>query len=351
VTGSIVGGDTLATMSDAPPDPTPITRHLDGALLHGALIAALELRLCGHLEHGPATVDELAARAAVSPRGAQVLLDALVALGIVEVEGGRYRNGAAAAAYLVPGRPAYLGDEQVGLFHSQLPLWDRLAELARAGVPAHRDDSAERIAFWRLLTPSIGRIGRPVAERALRLLELDRGAPWLLDVGGGAAALYSMALFALNRHARATQLDWPHVNEMARAKVREAGFAARFHTVDGDYRSVPIYDIGEQRHDVAVLSYIVHLEPRDSVLALLEKVRAALKPGGRLLISEFVVDDGRAGPPRALLFNLNMLVHSEGGKSYERSELERLVIEAGFTDIRFTAAPPFTTLIDARRPS
>src|SRR5207249_3792856 len=102
--------------------------------------------------------------------------------------------------------------------------------------------------------------------------------------------------------------------------------------------------------DVAVLSYVIHLESHELAKALLERVRASLKPGGRVLIAEFVVDDGRAGPPQALLFNLNMLLHSEGGKSYERSELERLVTEAGYIEARFTPVAPFTTLIDARRP-
>jgi hypothetical protein len=327
------------------PDPTPITRHFDGAMRNAALVAALELGICGHLSHGPATVAELAARAGVSLRGAQALLDALVALGIVTVAAGVYANGEAAETYLVPGRPGYVGDEQVGLFHAQLPLWGRMAEAARAGAPVDGDDSPQRMAFWSLLTPSIGRIGRPIAESAVRLVGLTLGAPRLLDVGGGAAT-WSLALLGLNRRAQATQLDWPHINAAAREAVAQAGHAARFRTVDGNYREAAL---GEGLYDVAVLSYVVHLESPASTLDLLRRVRAALVPGGRVLVSEMVVDDGRAGPPQGLLFNLNMLLLSESGKSYERGELAQLLAGAGFGEPAFTVLGPWATLAVAER--
>ncbi|WP_317850489.1 methyltransferase dimerization domain-containing protein, partial [Streptomyces venezuelae] len=48
---------------------------------------------------------QLAARAQISERGAQTLLDGLVSIGLVTLERGRYRNTPAASAYLVAGRP------------------------------------------------------------------------------------------------------------------------------------------------------------------------------------------------------------------------------------------------------
>jgi hypothetical protein len=327
------------------PDPGPIIRLLGWAQASATLVAALELRLFDHLAAGPAGAAELAERARISERGAQALLDAMVALDVVELRDGRYRNGPAADAYLVPGRPGYVGDEEAGVFHHMMPLLDRLAEIARSGTPPYPPESPEMFAFWTLLTPRIARSGAGVAERALRLLGLVDGAPHLIDVGGG-AALYSLALLALNPRARATQVDWPHVNHVARERVRAAGHAARFETLDGNLLEI---DLGRGRYDVAVLSNVMHQESSTSNTALLRRVHAALVPGGRLLVSEFVVDDGRAGPAHPLLFNLTMLTHTAEGKSYACGELARMFVDAGFEEPTFTPMPPSPSTIAVAR--
>lgn len=335
------------TLTMSAPDPvfTKLMSLLDSLRVQAALVTVLELRLCEHLDRGPATAAEVAQRAGVAERAAQALLDVLVALDLVEVADGVYRNGPGADAYLVRGRPRYLGDEQVGLFRAQLPIWSRLGDIARSGRPAHASDSPEMLAFWTYLTPLIARWSRPIAVFAVRTLGLDQGEPQLLDVGGG-MALYSRALLDENPRARATQADWPHINARAREAVRAAGHEARFDTIDGDLRTV---DLGAERFEVAVVSNIMHQGSPAANRELLGRVRRALRPGGQLVVVEFVVDDGRAGPPTQLLFNLDMLVHTPEGKSYERGEIERILADAGFDGTRFVPGDPVSTLIFARR--
>jgi SAM-dependent methyltransferase len=268
----------------------------------------------------------------------------MVALGVCEVKDRVYRNAPLGDAFLVPGRPGYLGDEEGAMFRANLPAWSQLTTLARTGEPAHEIDSPQMLEFWTALTPAIGRRGRPVAEEAVRLLKLTEGAPSLLDVGGG-AALYSLALLRQNDRAQATQLDWPHVNRIAQTEIDAAGLSSRFRTIDGDFRTTP----PGGPYDVAVLSNILHQESEESGLDLMKRLHAALKPGGRLLVSEFVVDDGRAGPPASLMFSLNMLANTRGGRAYERSHLGRLVREAGFDEPSFHRVGPVSTLAVATR--
>ncbi len=176
------------------------------------------------------------------------------------------------------------------------------------------------------------------------MLGLTQGAPTLLDVGGG-AALYSLALLRQNERAHATQLDWPHVNRIAEAEVLAAGLSERFHVIDGDFRTTA----PGGPYDVAVLSNIVHQESEDSARELMKRLHGALRPGGRLLVSEFAVDDGRKGPAMSLLFNMNMLVNTSGGLAYERAHLARLMRDAGFAEPAFHAVGPVSTLAVARR--
>jgi SAM-dependent methyltransferase len=329
-----------------PPEALQVMRLLDGARIQFALVTALELRLFQHLAKGPASAGELAARARVSERGAQALLDAFVAIELVKLEAGRYRNGKAAEMMLVPESPMYVGDEHAPLLKRTVQWHAKMADTVRSGRPAVAIDDPLVLEFWTYLTPMIARMNRPVASQAVRELALETGSPSLLDVGGG-MAVYSLALLSSNARAKATQADWPHINTAARAAVEAAGFGDRFATLDGDFRKL---DFGEARFDVAVLSNIMHQESPASNAELLARLHRAVRPGGHLVVAEFVVEDGRTGPAMPLLFNLNMMTMTENGKSYERRELEALVTKAGFAAPQFAVAGPVATLVYAPRP-
>jgi SAM-dependent methyltransferase len=326
------------------PDPSPLMQVLSGARVNAALITAMEMRICGHLAEGACSAGDLAKRAGISERGALALLDLLVALGACGVEGGVYRNSPLGDAYLVPGKPTYIGDEEAVMFRAMSPSWARFSDVVRTGKPAHEVDSPKMLDFWTALTPAIGRRQRPLAEEAIRSMGLTEGEPSLLDVGGG-AAVYSLAVLRLNPRARATQLDWPHVNKIALDEIAKAGLTDRFTTIDGDFRTTP----PGGPYDIAVLSNIVHQEPEDSARDLMKRLGAALRPGGRLLVSDFVVDDGRTGPAFPLTFNMNMLLSTSGGRSYERRDIARLYREAGFAEPTFERVGPVSTLAVAAR--
>jgi SAM-dependent methyltransferase len=321
-------------------------RMLDGARIQFALISALELRFFEHLGKGPATAAGLAERAELSERGAQALLDAFVAIDLVKLEGGLYRNAPVADMMLVPNKPMYVGDEQAAILRQAVKWHAGMRDAVRSGKPVVAIDDPEVLTFWTHLTPMIARMNKPIAAQAVRELGLAEGAPSLLDVGGG-MAVYSLAILGANPRARAAQADWPHINAAAKKLVEQAGFGDRFETLDGDFRKT---SLGDARFDVAVLSNIMHQESPDSNTALLARLFRAVRPGGHLVVAEFAVDDGRAGPPMPLLFNLNMLNMTENGKSYERREVAALVTGAGFTSPRFAPAGPVATLVFAARP-
>lgn len=315
---------------------------LEGARLNALVVAAIELRLTEHLAAGPATADELARRAGISPRGCQVVADGMVALKLWRVEQGRYANTRAAAEALLPQSPGYVGDEHPALFRAWLGRFARVSELVRSGRAAHAIDGAETRELWSLLTPVLARKGRVVPAQVIRALGLGSGSPRLLDVGGGGGAMYSLAVLGENPAARSTQVDWPEINAQARRRVEQAGLASRFRTIDGDFHEV---DFGGAAYDVAVLSHIAHQESPDSNVEILRRIRHALAPGGRLVLVDWVVDDGRSGPPSALLFNLTMLLLSEQGKSYERRELSELLARAGFSAPTFTPTEDMSVIV------
>src|SRR5690242_7996727 len=90
--------------------PVPLMRLSTGFWAFKTLAAADELDLFTRLS-GTAgiTGDELAGALNIHPRPAEMLLTGCAALGLLEKEGGRYRNGPLAEEFLVRGKPYYFG--------------------------------------------------------------------------------------------------------------------------------------------------------------------------------------------------------------------------------------------------
>jgi SAM-dependent methyltransferase len=327
------------------PRPDRILDIANGYWATGLLGVAAKHSLFTHLESGVDTAGQLAARAGISERGAQTLLDGLVSLGLVEVRDARYRNTAEASAFLVEGLRADLS----GYAKLKLAEMEKLVsqlDVFRAGEPV--TGAMVEVAdnpHWEEVVPAIASFSIPVATAAAELLRLDdAGEISILDLGGG-AGIYSAIWLERNPAARSTQLDWAPINAIARRLLKERDVADRFTTIDGDFHTV---DLGTAGYDIALYSHVAHQEgPADNV-AMFAKARSALKPGGTLVICDFVVEDDRSGPPFSLLFASEMLLKSKKGGTWRRADYQVWLAEAGFEDISFHPTPSPATLIIAR---
>ena len=144
-------------MNQQPPSPEKILSHtLQGIAATAALGAAVTRSLFTHIEKGAGTVEELARAASTSVRGAQALLDALVALELVQVGDGTYKNSPEASFYLVEGKPAYLGTHAKMVFSPFGRSFLDLPEVAKTGVSGfeHTADVSDN-PFWEELVLAI----------------------------------------------------------------------------------------------------------------------------------------------------------------------------------------------------
>jgi hypothetical protein len=67
---------------------------------------------------------------------------------------------------------------------------------------------------------------------------------------------------------------------------------------------------------------------------LLRKCRKALNPRGQIVIQEFPVQENRTLPVWGSLFAVNMLVNTEGGRTYSAGEIKRWFARTGFRSAR-----------------
>ena len=91
-------------------DVRDISKIAYGFMATQALVAALDLDLFGLLRDGPATSRALAERTGVRADRLEMLLTALVALGLLTKEGDSYENAPAATKYLGPESPEFFGE-------------------------------------------------------------------------------------------------------------------------------------------------------------------------------------------------------------------------------------------------
>lgn len=124
--------------------------------------------------------------------------------------------------------------------------------------------------------------------------------------------------------------------------VAEHGVGDRFTTLDGDFHTT---DFGTAQYDIAVYSHIAHQENAESNIEVFTRLREALKPGGALVVADYIVDDQRSAPAFPLLFALEMLLKSNEGGTWRRSDYRDWLVKAGFEDVSFHAAPPATMVI------
>ncbi|MEU1751908.1 class I SAM-dependent methyltransferase [Micromonospora matsumotoense] len=332
-------------MNTHQPTPDRIMHLANGYWATGILGAAAGHSLFTHLEAGADTADELATRAGISVRGAQTLLDGLVGLGLVEMHDGRYRNTAEATTYLVEGKPTSLS-EFATLKMTHMGALVDLPEVVRTGGPVR--NAAVEVAdnpHWEKVVTAIAAQSTPVTAIVAELLGLaDAGEVSILDLGGG-SGIFSATWLGLNPAARATQLDWAPINAIARRLVAERGVADRFTCIDGDFHRV---EVETAAYDVVVYSHVAHQEGPEDNTTLFAKVRGALRPGGTLVVCDYVVDDDRSGPSFPLIFAAEMLLKSKRGGTWRRADYQAWLAKAGFEDVTFHSTRSPTTVVLAR---
>lgn len=324
-----------------------VMEDLTGAWRSRTLVAGVELDVFRHIAAGKRTVKDIAESAGASPRGMASLLDALTAIGYLRKAGSRYGLQPVSAAFLVPGGKAYVG----AMAHALSLTWDawkNLSEAVRSGRSAEAVDVAEKgKKFFPKLVASIFPGNYAAATVAVSgFSQKDRrNIHNILDVAAGSGA-WSLAFAKAIPEARVTALDFPEMTPITRGFTDKIGVAARYEYLEGDLRQV---DFGKNKYDLAILGHIIHSEGEKHGKELLAKCHAALRPGGKLLIAEYVPNDARTGPAMPLLFGLNMLLQTEEGNVFTLRDYRTWLKAAGFGKVAVVPVPPPTTVIIATR--
>jgi ubiquinone/menaquinone biosynthesis C-methylase UbiE len=311
------------------------------------LEAAIRLKVFDVLDAGPKTVDQVASATGASTRGLRALMNGLTSLQFLSKKGDTYSLTPESNAFLVSGKAGFIG----GMFkHTSqiLPNWLKLVDAVKTGKPVKSvNQEGTGADFFREFVEDLFASGYAAAQALANSLDLKSAHKPLrvLDIAAG-SGVWSIAIAKKYPDAHVTVVDWPGVIPVCQKVTSRMGVADRFDYRPGDLLQLE-FGGGYQ---VATLGHILHSEGEQRSRQLLKKVFAALAPGGTIAISEMIPNEDRAGPPHAMLFAINMLVHTDTGDTFTFSEMSRWLEEAGFTSPRKLEVPAPSPLVLATKP-
>ena len=327
--------------------PQPSLQLLDlatGYQRSKTLFALVEFGLPTLLARRSLPLEEIARQIQIHPVAADRFLNACLALELLERVDGEFRNTALSEAFLVRGRPAYLGDQFLKYDQTSYPLWADLVTKLRAWQPGEADDE----------TPPKSDQGKASirAQHNLSLLvghalgeayDFSRHRK-MLDLGAGTGAM-SIAICELHEELRAAIFDLPSISEIAREFVRETSLSERIEVCAGDFKQ----DELPAGFDVVLLANLLSAGSEETNRELLHKLYELLPDGGACILSGWILDDNRTSPLIPVLFCLEDISWQAPDVERSASTYEGWLTEAGFVEIERAMYCPPTSMIVGRK--
>jgi len=317
--------------------PVPILQIATGFWASQALLTAVDLRVFTVLFGGPKTAAEVAAETKTDPAALEAILDANCALGFLHRSGERFRNDEVSNAFLVEGSPGSYVDLVRFMRDPMFGLASQLRDTVRSGaspIPPDQMDATE-IALARALHNGLYAAMMRVAE----ILDIEFSSySKLLDLGShtGAGAL---CLARRYPQFQAAILDRPVFQPLAEEFIRSMKLEDRIRFLPGNPDEVQ----PGGNYDLILLPHQLSRRSRASLPAMLGRVSQSLRPGGMILVTEFLLEESKADPKEAALFRLNILAAygPASAGALTRAELSRLLQDAGFANVDMAGLPMF----------
>ena len=330
-------------MTPQPKELPPYSRVLQmisGFSVASVISCAAHFGIADLLESGPRTIDDLAAATGTNPQALYRLLRAAASVGVfIENPDGKFAQTPLSDSLRTNAQPSarpyarMMGREWVAR------SWSRLEYSVRTGTPSFNDvhgmplfeylkDHPGEAQFFNDAMTSFSVMDSPAIAAAYDFSGIDS----IVDVGGGHGLLLATVL-AKYPGMRGILFEAAEVIEGAQ-KGPLVPVMERCSLVAGNmFETVP------HGADAYMMKHIIHDWPDEPCIRLLKACRAAVKPGGRLLVLDRVVAPGNEFDPAKFL-DMNMMILPSGLERTE-AQFRELYAAAGWTLSRIvpTAAP------------
>jgi SAM-dependent methyltransferase len=320
-------------LRDPATDPTTIYRYRDGLYAADLLTAAIcHLDFFNWLSSHPGGLKTICSSLDLKERPADVMLTLFTAMGLLQKKGQLFELTELAKEHLCQPSPWCVAPYFSSV--KERPVCLDMVEVLRTGKASRWASlknekewakAMENTVFARQFTAAMDCRGGYLGGALARLIDCG-GYRRLLDVAGG-SGIYACAFVARYPQVRATVLEKPPVDGLARQSISECGFAGRVDAVAGDIFKDPF----PEGYDMHLFSNVLHDWDWPQVELLLRKSYESLVPGGMVLVHDAHINAMKTGPLPVAAYSAMLMTITEG-KCYSELEMSDLLMGAGFTN-------------------
>jgi hypothetical protein len=319
----------MTAKPDAPPPHAIMMKMLNGAHVAGAVSCVAQLSIPDLVEAGPKSAEELASAVGAHPGALYRLMRATASVGVLaEGPDGKFSQTPLSTVLRSDTKPSLraLAIMQTREWHTR--GWQRLEYSVRTGKRAldevygkslfeHFQEAPAAAQVFNDAMTNLSMMDSPAVAEAYSF----EGIGSVVDVAGGHGLLLATVL-ERNPHLQGTLLDMPHVIAGAKDGPLKP-FLSRCTLVAGDmFASVPA------GADAYMMKHIIHDWPDERCVKLLQLCRKAVKPGGKLLVVDCVIQPGNDFSPAKFL-DLQMLLFP-GGQERTEKQFRELFTASGW---------------------
>ncbi|MGB7346056.1 MAG: class I SAM-dependent methyltransferase [Pirellulaceae bacterium] len=281
------------------------------------LRTARQVGVIDQLRKGQHNAEQLVDALSLQPVTLGLMLDALVAIGIVE----KYEQDYALsrAAMLLCQYDEDLGDQRWLAFGNALQ--DKNTQHNDAAHHAHIAATQ-----W---------VHTPSAIQAAEILNIggedEISGPEILDIGCG-SAVWSCAMAHRDPKAMLTVVDHEVSIEAARTMANSIDLIERFDAIVGDPMTA---ELPEESFDLVVLAQRISALGDDLATELLKRCVSAARPGGRVVVIDLFRLPSKPNLSEAIEA-LKLNLETESGHMRSLEDGKKMFAAAGLTGVQFT---------------
>ncbi|WP_026197311.1 methyltransferase family protein [Sciscionella marina] len=312
-----------------PATPERIVDIATGYMGARQLFAAARIGLFRALDDGPHTVAELAEATGKKENVVRVLADSMNGLGLLDRDAGRYRLAADAAEFLSGKAETDLHPFLNFLAEISYGHWSGFDTTVDTGQPVPLAMDEDRSAAF------LSGVMRYNALHARVLAECFDFRPYreLLDFGGLSPS-FTIAALRANPALSARLVFAEEFTAELGTALEQAGLTGRARVEPAATETAR--PGGE--HDLVLLNHVVHRFDAERNRAILAAARGAARPGARLVLLDFFLDeDERQRPVDALHAGEYLVI--DGTVVYPESVVAQWLEETGWRRHSVLALP------------
>jgi 2-polyprenyl-3-methyl-5-hydroxy-6-metoxy-1,4-benzoquinol methylase len=301
------------------------------------------------LNKNPADIATICRELNIKERPADVMLTLFKAYGFIEERQGKFYISNTARDYLISQSSFDLSSYVSSLMNR--PICADMKKVLQTGKPANWaaakagkewSASMEDDKFAASFSSGMNSRGAYLASGVVKAVNL-KGYYKLLDIGG-ASGIYAAAFVTAFPHLKAAVFEKPPVDKVAQYSIKKLGLTDKIDIVAGDVfkENLP------PGYDIHLVSHVLHDWGIKECKTILNNSFNTLKPGGMIIIHSAHINREKNGPLSVAEYSVLLMFLSQG-KCYSVGEMQELLEEAGFKDIKYKPTILNRSIITARK--